>query len=83
MIEPLPAYEFDQRVLVSAIPGRTFLPVKVLDRHRRTRARAPDADPRVATNPPGPVLPPRRGTVSHRKITGQRVRRNIADPPDR
>ena len=29
--------------------------------------------------PTGAVLPPRRGPVSHRNITGQPVRRNIAD----
>jgi len=50
-----------------------------LDRHRRTRARAPDADPRVPTNPPGPALPPRRGPLSPRNITAQPVRRNSAD----
>lgn len=58
MIEPLSAYELDQRV--SAIhyePSSRSMP---LDRHRRTRARAPDADLRVPTNPPGLELPLRR-----------------------
>lgn len=81
MIEPVPAYELDQRLSGQALshyePSTRSRP---LDRHRRTHARAPDAGPRVPKNPPGLAFPPRRGPLSPRKIIAQPVRQNIADP---
>jgi hypothetical protein len=47
--------------------------------HLREPARAPDADPRIPPDPPGPEFPLRRGPLSHPKIAAQPVRRNIAD----
>ncbi len=39
-----------------------------LPRHRRTRARAPNADARAATSPPEPALPPWRRPLTFAKL---------------